>query len=359
MNKNHQSAPRDPGGWTLEDFLDSYPPTQDKDDPWEVPGNPDDFFDPKSRGPSELGLAEESSTSWIKGSDEKSNDSLGETSDPDQEGLNLDVPSPHTDNEWEELRALWDWELPSPSSPISHLTDEVDSSEVAKHKDDDPDPIAEFEPNLGRLSHVLDEEARSLPKTLRIDEWLSHIDQLTESQRKQISDQLKELNSSQFRSWLSWLSQQRWTVEVLCLFLKFSEYWQMKRDWWEGTYWDSLLDIWRPTNSRYSLSRDDQLELVRRRINQPVERVIDERWLDEWNRYVLWEHGFPNFANFALFRAGLSTDDDWRKYVNWDTNGNPLEVTSENGTQRTTEYGSLAWFEGSPVAEAPLDNLGW
>lgn len=43
--------------------------------------------------------------------------------------------------------------------------------------------------------------------------------------------------------------------------------------------------------------------------------VIENGWFQDWESFAPWELGVRSFADFALYRAEVPTEVDWRKYL--------------------------------------------
>lgn len=187
---------------------------------------------------------------------------------------------------------------------------------------DEPEPLDEYDPELHQTLLVIDEDdTEPVAGGLRINQWVSTIPATTALQQERISCLLGQFGENRFRIWLRWLRQKEWDGDILVFFLQFLEIWEKRPHWWESYHWDPFFNCWRRTGrpSRRSLKLDDAYSLVRRRLDRHPAEAIDDAWLYEWEDLELWEKGFPSFASFAVFRAGFSTGEDWRQYIDWDT----------------------------------------
>ena len=108
----------------------------------------------------------------------------------------------------------------------------------------------------------------------------------TDSERRQISDLLDNLEFGRLRYWLPKLRQKSWTGRSLLLFLRFREVWDKKDEWWESTYWDKSMKVWYPVWNRGNLSLDDTYILIHNRIHCRPEAVIDSNWLERMGEYA-------------------------------------------------------------------------
>lgn len=187
---------------------------------------------------------------------------------------------------------------------------------------DEPDPIGEYDPELHQMLLVIEgDDTEPITGDLRVNQWVSTIPDATALQQERISSLLGQFGKSRFRRWLRWLRQKEWDVDVLIFFLQFLAIWEKRSYWWESYHWDPFFRCWRRTGrpTRNSLTLDDAYHLVERRLDRHPAEAIDDAWLYEWEDLELWEKGFPSFASFAVFRSGFSIHEDWRQYINWNT----------------------------------------
>ena len=174
-----------------------------------------------------------------------------------------------------------------------------------------------FEKTLGILdyppnepAYVLAEDDPSWARGLRINEFLSHVRDISETEIREATSTLACLQIGQLRSWLPWLMAMDWTGPLLLAFLAFRQVWDTTDRWWEVTYWDTWLSCWYPRKSS-QFSLDSSYELVKARLGYPADQMIDDAWYEDWEKHAAWRYGFTSFAEFALFRA--IEKDEWRK----------------------------------------------
>ena len=181
---------------------------------------------------------------------------------------------------------------------------------------DDPEPLAEYDPDLSDPLYA-EEDITRLSHRLRIGEFISNVEQLSENQQESIIEFLEELTTNQLDDWLMWLNTKDWNGVNLLLFLEFRfEHWLETSTWWEYIFWSTDQRRWMSKHNSYQLSRDAMCELVLNRIDFPSSEVIDWCWLDDWNSRQMWRHGFYSFAQFALFRSKMHPGESWTQHIN-------------------------------------------
>ena len=225
---------------------------------------------------------------------------------------------------------------------------------------DEPDPSVEFDPDLKEVLYPK-EGLTGLFQKLKIDEFISGVDQINEIQFEEISVLLADFGAARLRRWMPWLRTKAWSGHSLLLFLEFRNLWDSNPVWWE--YW------YRGVNSnRNSLSLDATYALVQQRLDCKFSEVIDEAWFRDWENLELWKRGFPSFASFVLFRAALGADEDWRSCIGQcvdfqsikdDELG--LRMTSRELLNLVDPHGSLRRFSEQDWYDSAEwhDNLGW
>ena len=163
--------------------------------------------------------------------------------------------------------------------------------------------LSDYDPDLHHTLYEEEEVYDNLSAELRIDEFVARVADATDSECRQISDLLDNLETGRLRYWLPRLRRKPWTGHSLLLFLQFREVWDKKDAWWESTYWDKLMEVWYPVWNRGNLSLDDTYILIHNRIHCKPEAVIDNNWLEEWNSMHLWLNGYFSFASYAVFKS--------------------------------------------------------
>ena len=300
-----------PGGWTPDDFADIPSAAPTEYDPWaaqshyeEVDAHPADnrippTIDPKSQIP----LTESP---------------LDIEDDDDTDGADTDSWDGEYDSEsFAEMSALLEWDEINFSGAEFGEHGGLNGVTVGGTYLDEPEPLIEYDSLLREPLYQVDADNTDLFRTIPIDQWVLSIDEINDSQAGEITDLLLDFSTSRLRSWLPWLRRQYWTGESLLLFLQFRVYWDENPALWEASFWDWRFGCWRPTWSRYNLSRDDQFDLIQYRMDYSPPNVIEGAWFQDWERFTLWKYGFQAFAEFALFRAVIADGEDWRNHVDW------------------------------------------
>ena len=272
--------------WTDEDFADAITPQVVEDDPWADPME-----------------SYQLSTSSDK-EDQLIHLTLGKPSLGDLANINSDEPDDvvlSDEEDWSDIEfADLGWE------------DKNGSEEVEW---DEPEPAVEYDPDLREVLHVVDYDTTDLARRLKINELLSSILYATELQKERIVDLLDKISASKLRSWFPLLREQQWTGDSIILFLEFRTIWESKPEWWENSYWDRQLKCWNPSFDRSSLTLNDTYALIQRRLHCQAYEVIEESWFEEYDYFTLWTRGFRSFASFALYRASLRLDEDWKSDI--------------------------------------------
>lgn len=185
----------------------------------------------------------------------------------------------------------------------------VDLSAEGDSEYDEPVPPAEYDDELREPLHVADVVDADFWKRVGIDEFISGVSEVSVEQRTRIVRLLAALGRTHL---LSWLPRYNWTGHSLILFLEFRVIWKANRHWhwwqrggeWGAAYYNSG-----------NLSRYQMRELILRRLHCSAEEVINKTWYADWKNGEMWRRGFQKFADFALFRADLGEDKDWRTYL--------------------------------------------
>ena len=165
---------------------------------------------------------------------------------------------------------------------------------------DEPELESEFAGGISQPLHPSIEVA-NLPQALELDEFLANVVDLTNFRRERIVEALLSFDRRKRLNWLRWLKgKKRWTGKSLLLFLRF---------------YDLVVRTpeWQPYDEPNALSRDVCYELVNLRVDYLPRRIVHKSWQKDWEDFSLYRYEFGSFASFAIFRAGLSPDDDWER----------------------------------------------
>ena len=300
-----------PDNWSEDDFLD--PPNLDvvEDDPWSISTNRNDA--PVTANPP----IENQSPS----KDRHTSDAEGDARTPISHLEDSQVTKSQTDVEDPALSDDDDWEYDD------LYLDDHDSLDYHVSNIDEPEPLAEYDSDLSETLYELDSDVSNLTLRLRVNEFIAGVEHAKDTHRNEIIEALNELSSRRLSHLLRWMEQKKWTGNSLLLFLRFRAEWDDNPDWWEYIVWNPGFDsLWRYSNPGV-LSRDACYELIHSRLHCEPDEVIDESWYEDWDYLVLWKHGFPSFASFALFRAGLNDNEDWKSLLEFVTN---VEVTESD-----------------------------
>lgn len=188
---------------------------------------------------------------------------------------------------------------------------------------DEPEASAEFDGNRREELFGSIDLTSDLSRSIRISEFISGIRETTTEVGRQIAELLRDLSARRLQSWLPWLRSQLWTGESLLLFLEFRlNYWEATYEWWDSVFWHRGLRCWWTQPNSSALSLDETYELVQMRRTLTPDRIIEPEWLTDWNDFMPWRFGIESFANFAVLRAQLKEDMDWRGVLG----ENPFDV---------------------------------
>ena len=314
-------------GWTTEDFIDQIRPGVVEDDPWFVPPKGD-----HTEGTRDIPVKAQSSFIDIeKAYDDGFNDAddSGQTPDsvPEDQYSGHQPTTASEDTTGTSVLNDVDWvddlapvELENEPSIID---DELYSDALSFSNDseydpgylDEPEPLAEYDGDLTEPLYNPDGDVANLSQKLGADELVASIECATDDERTQISAILSEFSPRKLSKWIPWLKEKEWTGQSLLLFLEFLDLWNENPQWWEYSVWSRSLDRWWAYSSSSILSRDACYDLIQHRLQYEPDNVIDETWFKDWDDLVLWKRGFPSFASFAGFRAGLNEGDNWRDHL--------------------------------------------
>lgn len=213
------------------------------------------------------------------------------------------------------------WDLAQEIEPAPSFTDDpelVSNGGLWDGRDwDEPEPILEPDSELRETLYPLDTSVTDISLPLKIGEMLLRVTAMDDKQRARCTRLLKEYGVARLRHLLPWLRQREWCGASLQLFLSFRRLWESRRNvhWWETFQWSGWQQRWMPQYQRGTLTFDHAYELVRNRPHRMAEDVIDESWFEDWEDFAVWELGVRSFASFAVLRAGLAADQDWRTYL--------------------------------------------
>ena len=300
-------------GWMAEDFID--PPAQNlmEEDPWDVPVLAESqeltAFD-------ELEMEGEpaSVTSALDRKQPHSRFTF-DTADLDSDDIALDPPLG-----LEAEISLLDSEPPDDWF-VYDTEPDLDSILL-----DEPVPTAEFNPELSEDLYGAVNEINLTEVNIRLDQFLAQLS-LSDDQASIIRAHLETFSQSRLISWLPWLNSKEWTPRLLTSFVRFHRHWETMPEWWES-WWHDWRCGWNINTSSAPniLSRDAAYEIVRYRINYSPHDMVVGLWFEEWDCYSMWRYGFESFAKFAMFRAAISPDDDWRSWVDWADSDDDIEL---------------------------------
>ena len=198
---------------------------------------------------------------------------------------------------------------------IESSPDAFGSPEYSPFGFDEPDPEDEFAGDLSRELHSPDEGIRNLPQTLKLDEFLACVGEMTDCQRYRIEETLLSFSAQRRANWLRLMQSKDWTGKSLLLFLQFHALWNNTSEWWECVYFSASFGVWESHYNSAALTREKCYDLVFLRSDHHLEKIIDAAWLDDWNYLELSRYGFNSFASFAVFRAGVCPGEDWERLV--------------------------------------------
>ena len=199
-----------------------------------------------------------------------------------------------------------------PTSAWKTLYD-TDDNEV---NEDEPEPIAEYDSELSDPLHELDEATTDLTIAIKVNEWLSTVEEMDEDQRQEITDILLDFKIERLRSWLPWLREKTWTGYTLLLFLQFRAYYDENPELWKRLKWNSKAKTWKWVEDHYSLSRDDSYLLMERKEHFGRDEIVAIEWCEDYDcldAQVLREQGFLSLADFAVYRSQFHIGEDWRR----------------------------------------------
>ncbi len=303
-------------GWREEDFSDLPYPENLEQDPWEAqPTATEDAAE--SSGGQTQGVA--SSLLELPSLFQSTADDIADVLDPvaftasqDGNGGEFDFQEPESLTKLGSLLG-WDEDLPDGDEP-SDLFFIADNSH--DEYDNEVDPLTDYRSDLREALYELDGAGpQDWVQSIRIDEFISGVGDVSTSQQQEISELLQNLSAPRLSSWLPWLRRREWTGHTLLLFLQFRAFWDESSEFWAFLQWSPGAKYWFTLLSRNSMSLDDSYLLVQRRSKWPAYQLIDIEWFDDWDQIDVWTRvsgDFFSFASFALYRSRLHYGEDWR-----------------------------------------------
>jgi len=192
----------------------------------------------------------------------------------------------------------------------------------------EPAPIAEAESNLSEAKYPEDESITNLTWELSVQEFLSCIEPCTPEQHARCLELFRTYSVSRLCHLLPWIKQYAWDGHKLQFFLEFRNYWEASYNlqWWEIVFRDFRSQSWVSTYNKSALTYDQTWELIRKRAKKSVTRVIDKKWILEWEKFAIWEYGIRSFAQYALLRANISNIDQIWEYLIRNDRRTPFEI---------------------------------
>ena len=341
--------------WECDDFMDVAEPIVEEDDPWGATSDEDRFADEHyTPGNQEVEALEAQSGKGAKqrlGSDYSLSDrTFDAEAMRDREQLEPTLRDGLTDDDI--------WLLDARDGELG-----FDDGYFSEVELEEPEPVAEYDNDLGETLYESTGTGEVLARNLKIDEFVAYIGDANSDQRSQCAELLSELRPARLRYWLTWLHRQVWTGSSLLLLLEFRiRYWEENEEWWELNVWREWTGHWWAYSNSGTLSLDATYELVQLRVIYPAEQVIDGSWLVDWNVHTPWRLGVSSFAEYVLFRAGLKRGEDWieilRSSSQPDIDSSPDEDSHvENASRSDAEF----WFAIQDWHDSAdwHDNLGW
>ena len=216
---------RYPEGWIADDFADTLSLEPKEDDPWAVQSRHDETVSDSPSGDHEA---------KVLGS-EFTGDSDSDSSEASvQDSERLDAPWPLDGESYQEWKILlrWDEEQPSSIRPVE--PDTLSDMEVDYSSLEEPEPLPEYNSELGQPLHGSDYDILGLPRAIKVNQWIASIDEASDAQLQEITELLTGFNEARLRSWLPWLREHEWTGHSLLLFFQFRAFWDENPELWEA-----------------------------------------------------------------------------------------------------------------------------
>ena len=193
---------------------------------------------------------------------------------------------------------------------------------------DEPEPTVDTDSKLSTSLYPPDTSITDLSLELKIGEFLMHVKPISDQQFAHCLDLLKACGVARLRHILPWIRSRTWCGAQLRLFLEVHRHWESRTNvhWWETFLWSDREQRWMPRYQRGTLTLNHIYQLVQSRSGCAARDVINERWFEDWENYAVWELGVPSFANFAVFRAGIRDQENWREYLIREDRRSQLEI---------------------------------
>ena len=192
----------------------------------------------------------------------------------------------------------------------------------------EPAPVAEADSKLSETTYPKDESITNLTCELKIGEFLTCVEPRTLEQHARCLELFRTYSVSRLCRLLPWMRQYVWNGQRLRFFLEFRDYWEAtcNIEWWEIVFWDFRSQSWIPTYHKSALTYDQTWNLLEKRCKKSVTRVIDRKWILEWEKFSIWEYGIRSFAQYALLRADVSKTSQIWEYLKRHDRRTPLEI---------------------------------
>ena len=276
-----------------------------------------------------------------------------------------------------------DWSLEledefSDLAPNGQAREPRDDVDFYGYLADEPEITADYEADLHEDLFQTSIPTRGIKRNLEINEWLSSIEQLDEDTIETITSTLLKFTNHRFAYWIAWLRQRPWDEFTLIRFFSFRKLYKYRKDYWQRMQLRPITRQWQLIEDYYSLSLTDSLTLIERRIQCPIDRIIDDEWIYEWNNLDVsfrYANNCLRFSDFALYRSQLSYGEDWKRRADlgFDFESDLMLMTRDGGircftpgrripydrSEPTPSFDSDAWLEKLNVRNAiDQDNLG-
>ena len=263
----------------------------------------------------------------------------------------------------------WGWpflsedEISNPA-PVVQARDQYDDTEFEGYLADEPEITAEYESDLHEELFQTSIPTRSIGRKLAINEWLASVEHLDQDTVETITTTLLNFTTRRFAYWITWLRMQSWDEFTLDRFFSFRELYGCRKDYWQRMQFRRIVRRWQLIEDYYSLSLADSLIMIERRIQHPIDQIIDDEWIYEWHDLdvsFLYANNCLRFSDFALYRSQLSFGEDWKRradlgydfesemLVRTDTGGlrkfMPGRATPYDRSEPTPSFDSDAWLE--------------